>query len=119
MEIELRSKGIITCDGDKILVQDEQPGMYDIVGEYQIQIDNKLFHTVRLILIAAERQVSDFFIDLNGKEIMHRFFIPDEGFNGSMKEKPYSMQFPRAYTIVVNNRKCICTTYVIPDYVIT
>lgn len=118
MEINLRSKGHITCDGDKIFVSDERYGMYDIVGEYQLKINKKIFHVVRLFLISTENQVSDFFIDMSGKEIMHRFFIPDEGFRGKMKENPYSKQFPDAYTITVNNRKCICTAYVIPDYVL-
>jgi len=118
MEINLKSKGIIACDEDKIFASDETSGMYDIVGEYEIKIYEKTFHTVRLVLMAAENQVSDFFIDINGKEIMHRFFIPDDGFNDSMKENPYSKQFPEAYSITVNNRKCICTTYVIPDYVL-
>lgn len=118
MEINLESKGLITCSGDRISVQDEYPGLYDIVGEYEVGIDDRTFETVRLFLVAAENQVSDFFIDLNGREVMHRFFIPDEGFGGSMKENTYSMQFPDAYTIAVNERRCVCTTYVIPDYVI-
>jgi len=118
IETNLISKGLITCDGDKILVSDDRSGMYDIIGEYEIKINEKVFNAVRLFFIAAENQVSDFFIDINGKEIMHRFFIPDDGFDGSMKENTYSMQFPEAYTITVNNRKCVCTNYVIPDYII-
>lgn len=118
ISVKLRNKGEITCNGDKLLVSEERYGLYDIVGEYKVRINGKTFETVRLVLIAAENQVSDFFIDMNGKEIMHRFFIPDEGFHGSMKDNPYSAQFPGAYTIAVNNRKCVCTTYVIPDYVL-
>jgi len=116
MEINLKSKGIITCDGGKILASEDRSGLTDIVGEYEVKINEKTFHTVRLVLMAAENQVSDFFIDTNGKEVMHRFFIPDDGFNDSMKENPYSKQFPEAYTITVNDRKRVCTTYVIPDY---
>lgn len=118
MEINLNSKGMITCSGDRISVEDEYSGLYDIVGQYEVKINDRAFKTVRLFLIAAENQVSDFFIDLNGREVMHRFFIPDEGFGNSMKENTYSMQFPDAYTIAINERRCVCTTYVIPDYVI-
>lgn len=118
MEIKLRSKGAITCDGDKISVSEENTGMYDVVGKYEVQIGERLFEAFRLVFLAAENQVSDFFIGMDGKEIMHRFFIPDEGFGARLKENPYSLQFPLAYTISMNNRKCICSKYVIPDYVL-
>lgn len=118
LSINLKTNGEISCDGDNLIVCNERSGLYDIVGEYTVNIHDKEFHVVRLVLLAAENQVSDFFIDHNGKEIMHRFFIPDDGFGDKMKGNPYSKQYPEAYTLMVNDRKCICTTYVLPDYVL-
>lgn len=118
MEINLKTKGAIVCNGNEVSVIDEKYGLYDIVGEYTVELNGKKYETVRLFFIGAENQVSDFFIDKDGKEIMHRFFIPDEGYNGNMKENPYSTQFPNAYTITINNyRKCTCVKYVLPEYV--
>lgn len=118
MEINLKTKGIITCKGNEISAIEEKSGLYDIVGKYIVEINGKEYDTVRLVLIFAEDQVSDFFIAKDGKEVMHRFFMPDEGYNGNMKENPYSNQFPEAYTVTINNnRKCICVKYVLPEYV--
>jgi hypothetical protein len=118
MEIQLVNKGLITADDDKIIAPDGKNGMYDVVGEYQINIGGEAIPSVRLVFISSDSQVSDFFIGKNGKEIFHRLFIPDDGFDGSLKESSYSKKYPNAYTLMVNDRKCICTSYVIPDYVL-
>lgn len=107
--------GIITVAENVIKTENDQAGVYDLVGEYQLKIDKQVFEVFRLIFIAHENQVSDFFIDKNGKEIMHRFFIPDEGFGGKMKENPYSTIYPLATTLRLNNRKCICSTFEISN----
>lgn len=119
MEINLKSRGTITCNEDNLITSSDKYGVYDIVGEYKVQINGKEFDTVRLVLMCAEHQISDFYIGKDGKEVMHRFFMPDDGFWGEMKDNTYSTQFPNAYTIKINNkRKCVCVKYVIPEYVI-
>lgn len=115
LKIQLRNRGLITANGNEISTQIDESGQYDLVGEYRLKIDHQVFEVFRLIFIAHENQVSDFFIDKNGKEIMHRFFIPDEGFGGKMKETPYSQQYPLAYVLKLNNRNCICSTIEIAD----
>lgn len=114
--IKLKSKGHIQSMDGKLVVKNDQNGTQDVVGEYILEISERKFNTIRLVLIAGENQVSDFFIGMDGKELLHRFFIPDCGFAEEMKDNPYSSQYPKALTIEVNDRKCICTTYVIPEY---
>lgn len=118
IETHLESKGIIRDVENKILSEVDQAGLYDLAGEYLVTIGENAYETVRLILFAAENQVSDFFIDKNGNELFHRFFIPDDGFNGKFTHNPYSSQYPTAEVLTVNKRKCVCTSYVLRSDII-
>lgn len=112
LEVSLKANGnIIDMDGH-IKSSTNHTGLCDLTGEYLITIGEKTYEAVRLVLFAAENQVSDFFIDRDGKELFHRFFIPDEGFNGKFADNPYSTQYPDAEVLKVNDRKCVCTSYV-------
>ncbi len=115
MKIHLKSEGEILSVDNKLIVKEERAGLYDLVGRYELTINNKSYETVRLVFLAAENQISDFFIDKNGKEIMHRFFIPNEGFGKSQKDQKYSKQYPNAEVIKINERECVLTTYVIHE----
>lgn len=116
LEIKQKSKGIIIAIGDQIISANEMPGTSDIIGEYLLTIDGEAFKTVRMFYIGAENQVTDFFIGMDGKEIMHRYFIPDHGFDDKRIDYPYSHEYPNAHVIRVNDRKCICTNYVFGIY---
>jgi hypothetical protein len=115
-EIKLESKGHIQCIEGKLVVDNDKNGVHDVVGEYILEISGREFNTIRFVLIAGENQASDFFIGMDGREVLHRFFIPDYGFNEEMKDNPYSRQYPQALIQGINDRNCICTTYAIPEY---
>lgn len=116
IEIHQISKGIIVDDNGQLKSSTELPGTIDIVGTYTLKIDNQEYETVRLVYIGAEEQMTDFFIDKSGREIMHRYFIPDSGFNKKRKDFPYSHEFPGALVVKLNERNCICSGYVIGIY---
>ena len=92
------------------------PGTYDIVGRYKVVIGERAFDTIRLVLIACDGQVSDFYIDTNGREIMHRFWVLDSwGYDDDLKI-PYSERWPHIEILYLNDEKRVCTDYVVPDY---
>jgi hypothetical protein len=118
MDVSLRTKGIISHDGDTFHTPSFQNGINDIVGEYRVLIGDREHHCARLMLVAAEDQVSDFFIDHTGKELFHRFFIPNDGFKGSMKDQSYVSKFPDAYSIRFNDKICVLSSLILPDYIL-
>jgi len=118
LEIRLRRKGIIDCCNNDLFSDIIDPGTYDLVGRYQVSIGNRTFDTVRLVLIACDGQVTDFFIDSEGKEILHRFWVLDSwGYDDDIK-LPYSIRWPHVEVMSLNGEKRVCTTYVIPEYVL-
>ncbi|HTY07768.1 MAG TPA: hypothetical protein VMF29_01260, partial [Candidatus Edwardsbacteria bacterium] len=66
--------------------------------------------------LAADDQVSDFFIGRAGKELFHRFFIPNDGFKGSLKDNNYAAKYPGVSVIKVNDTRCVLSSIIIPDY---
>jgi hypothetical protein len=119
MEIELKHKGIITCDLDgKLYSAVVTPNTYDIVGRYQIGIGDRVFDTIRMVLIATCGQLSDFYFDATGREIMHRFFLADRLGLKDAVPKLLSEQWPHAEVLELNDERYVCCTYVVPDYAI-
>lgn len=119
MAIELMPKGIIISDTpDDFRTDLEAPGTYDVVGTYKLHINGIEFRAIRMIYIAADGQVSDFFIDDDGREIMHRFFVPDQWGMDDKTPILYSERWPHLEIITLNNDKKVCTTYAIPSYIV-
>lgn len=119
MEINLQPKGIITCSSDtKIITAVTTPGTYDIVGRYTVKLDDRTFDTLRLIYLASEDQMSDFFIDASGREIMHRCFTPDEWGLRDKENTLLSERWPHTGRIARNDYQYVITGCVVPEYVL-
>lgn len=113
----LTHKGLITEGDGQLYTSKDQPGSFDIVGRYKVSIDDKNFECTRLVLISNEDQVSDFFILDDGRELFHRFFTPDMGYDGK-RNPTFSQEYPKAMTLQLNDRLLVCVSYIFPDYAI-
>lgn len=118
-EIELKQKGIITCDKDgRLYVEVEKPGISDIVGRYKVVIGERAFDTIRMVFTADDGQVSDFYYDAKGEEVLRRFFVPDRWGYDDKINRLYSERWPHVESLFLNGERRVCTTYIIPDYVL-
>lgn len=111
-ERHLKQKGIIKIDDEgKLSVSEEKPGIEDVVGRYLVTIGNKRFDTIRSIYLADAGQVTDFYFDKEGREILKRYFVPNEW-------KNYLDKYENCEYIYLNNNIKVCTVYVVPDFVL-
>jgi len=119
MEIELRQRGVITCTKEgKLYTDEEKPGLYDIVGRYIVQIGDRSFDAIRQVYTADAGQVSDFFFDADGHEILRRYFVPDRwGFDDKVNTL-YSERWPHGEAVFFNDERRVCVTYVIPKHIL-
>ncbi len=119
VEIALCSKGIITCNSDpQVSSTVLTPGTYDIVGRYSVKLWDRTFDTIRLVYFAAENQMSDFYIDNLGREVLHRCFIPDEWGLRDKEGTLLSVRWPFAGKIARNDYQYVITNCVLPEYVL-
>lgn len=114
--IGLRSTGAISHDGDAFRTPLVKNGVYDVVGEYRVRIGARDYQCVRLMFLAAEDQISDFFIDHQGRELFHRFFIPNDGFRRTKQGARYLSRFPNACSLRLNDTTCVLSSIIIPEY---
>ena len=112
-ERKLKEKGIIRVDEAlQLHVAEEKPGIIDVVGRYWVTIGEKKYDTIRRVFLADAGQVSDFFYDRQGREVLKRYFVPDEwGEN-------YTQKYERCETIRLNDHVKVCVVYAIPDFVL-
>jgi uncharacterized protein YodC (DUF2158 family) len=119
MEVSLKTTGIISHEGNAYHTSAVQNGTYDVIGEYQVIIGGRKHHCVRVFFIAAEGQASDFFVGDDGRELFHRFFLPNDGFAGSMKDDTYISRFPDAHSITINGKKRVVSSMIVPEYALS
>lgn len=115
MNIFHKSNNGVEVLANSIKCEDVRPGKYELIGEYELSIDNKVHKVFRLIYFAHENQFSDFFITNEGEEIMHRFYVPDNGYGNNRIGNPFSKEFPNAEVLYINNERVVLSTIEISE----
>ncbi|WP_066715889.1 hypothetical protein [Clostridium sp. Marseille-P299] len=119
MKINLEKKKVISCGNDeKLYVKDEKPGVNDIVGRYIITINRREYDTIRQIFIGYNGQVTEFYFDITGKEILKRHFKISLSAVGEESIPSNYIESSTGESFYLNDIKRRCETYVIHDYVL-
>ena len=119
-EIHLKQKGIIKRNGN-IIECDANAEVMDVVGRYEVTINDKTYDTVCLMDIGLydENTVSEQYIDHNGRTILWRRFNKEnwrwnfDRFEQTLDEKLKDNEF-----IIVNSQKCLHWYDCITDYIL-
>ena len=79
-EVDRCHKGVITACGNE-LVTSQKDDVSDIVGRYDVTIDDKSYDTVRLIDIQSSNgsyMMCEYYLDKNGRTVLWRRFNRDD-----------------------------------------
>ncbi|GEM_PF-2605106 len=117
--IDINERKIISNeDKNKFYVDNEISGTYDLVGCFDITINSATYHTIRMIYIGDSGQISEFYYDNSGNEILRRYFVPDTWGYDDKIGTLYSERWPWVDYIIFNEKKRICTTYILPGNIV-
>lgn len=119
MKILLKQEGIITCKTiNNLYMKDEIPGTSDVVGRYMVRIGGKEFDTIRQIFIGNHGEVTEFYIDVNGNQILKRHFSLNLD-NVFIDNNDNSVEeFELGDVFYLNDKGRICESYIVHDFVI-
>lgn len=101
-EIDIRPKGDVTREGDRITAKDKD-FLLDVVGRYTVTIGGKSYDTVCVMDVTTyiEGAVTEQYIDQSGRTVLWRRFNADN-WRLSRYGSPWSERFPDNERITVN-----------------
>lgn len=104
-EINIRQKGIIKRDGDKIIHEDK-PSLLDIVGRYSVEMDGKIHDTVLVMDSNTYNTgvMSETYLDKSGRTVLWRRFNADNWAISHYGNQLWSERLPNNERVYINDR---------------
>lgn len=101
-EINIRPRGDVTRDGDRVTAADKD-FLLDVVGRYTVTIGGKSYDTVCVMDVTTyiSGAVTEQYIDANGRTVLWRRFNADD-WRLDRYGTPWSQRFPDNERITVN-----------------
>lgn len=96
------SQGIIVRDKSQVTTTTDKSAL-DVVGRYQIEINNKKFDTICIMFIDEQGTATEQYIDKNGRTVLWRRFNSDT-WQFESKGKKWSEILPKNQQITINNK---------------
>lgn len=117
-EVQLKQKGIVRMDGDKIS-SEKRDFLLDIVGRYKVEINGKEYDTVCVVDLwqYEDHVVSQQFLDKNGKTVLWRRFNRDDWAFSRYKKK-WTEILPDNERMTVNGELFVHWYDCITDYIL-
>ena len=116
-EVNLKPKGLIQRDGNKVTAPDI-PFLLDVVGRYTVTIGGKSYNCICIIDVVTNNDgvLIERFIDQNGRTILWRRFNRDD-WNMKTYKQPWSEKFPTNEQLTVNGQVYVHWYDCITDYI--
>jgi len=118
-EINLRPKGDIVRDGNRLTTRDGAKELMDVVGRYTVSIGDKSYDTVCVIMHEAYMggMASEQFIDQQGRTVLWRRFNADD-WKIDHYGKRWSEMLPDSETLIINGKTYVHWYDCITSYIL-
>ena len=118
-EVDLRPKGLLTRDGNRITGITAKE-VVDVVGRYTVTIGGKSYDTVCVMDIECfnDAVASEQYVDKNGRTILWRRFNRDDWAIDRFGGKPWSEKLPDNERITINGEVYVHWYDCISDYIL-